>query len=454
MTVFGYFAILVYRLRRQWQGANGNGIMTFLSFLSNEIALLLMQRVVVTGCGLVTPLGCTVETVWKAVCLGQSGIRRCSTIAYIESHRTQIVGECLDFTTEGYISIQEARRLDRFAQYALTSSIDAVKQAGLDFQQEERDRCAVVIGSGQGGLGEIEMQYIKLYEKGPARVSPFVIPKCIPNSAAGNVSIHFGLTGPSYAVSTACATSVNALSDAVRLIRSGEADIVLAGGSEATATSLGLAGFGAMRALSERNHEPEKASRPFDKDRDGFVLSDGCGVLVLESLDHAKKRGAVILGEILGTGLTSDGTHITQPDENGTGAKKAILKALQDAKMAPESIDYINAHGTATILGDAAETKAIKRALGRHAYKVSISSTKSQIGHLMGGSGAVEAIFCLLAIRDGIVPPTINLETPDPECDLDYTPLMARECKVETALSNSFGFGGHNGCLVIGRWKE
>ena len=412
-----------------------------------------MQRVVVTGCGFVTPLGCNVEAVWKAVCLGQSGISRCAAIAHIESYRTQIAGECLDFTTEGYLSIQEARRLDRFAQYALTSSIDAVKQAGLDFQQEDRDRCAVVIGSGQGGLGEIGTQHTKLYEKGPARVSPFVIPKAMPNSAAGNVSIHYGLTGPSYAVSTACASSVNALSDAVRLIRYGEADIVLAGGSEATATPLGFAGFGAMHALSERNHEPAKASRPFDKDRDGFVLSDGCGVLVLESLDHAKKRCANILGEVLGTGLTSDGTHITQPDENGTGAKKAILKALQDAKLAPESIGYINAHGTATILGDIAETRAIKQALGEYAYRVPISSTKSQIGHTLGGSGAVEAIFCLLAIRDRIVPPTINLESPDPECDLDYTPLTAKECKIDTALSNSFGFGGHNGCLIMARCR-
>jgi 3-oxoacyl-[acyl-carrier-protein] synthase II len=271
------------------------------------------------------------------------------------------------------------------------------------------------------------------------------------NSAAGNVSIYFALTGPSYAVSTACATSVNAIADAVRLIRCGEMDIVLTGGSEASATPLGLAGFGVMHALSERNDEPEKASRPFDKDRDGFVLSDGCGVLVLESLDHAKKRRAAILGEVLGTGLTSDGTHITQPDENGIGAAKAILKALQDAQIEPEKIDYINAHGTATILGDMAETRAIKRALGDGAYKIPISSTKSQIGHLLGGSGAVEAIFCLLAIRDGIVPPTINLETPDPECDLDYTPLTAKEHKITTALSNSFGFGGHNGCIILSK---
>jgi len=411
-----------------------------------------MQRVVVTGCGLVTPLGGNIESVWKAVCGGQSGIRM-SSLTGIEAFRSQIAGECSDFTMDGYVSVQEARRLERFAQFAITSSMDAVKQAGLDFQQTDRDRCAVIIGSGQGGLQEIEIQHLKLKEKGPARVSPFVITKTMPNSAAGNVSIYFGLTGPSYAVSTACATSVNAIADAVRLIRCGEMDVVLAGGSEASATSLGLAGFGAMRALSERNDEPAKASRPFDKDRDGFVISDGCGVLILESLDYAKKRGAAILCEVLGTGLTSDGTHITQPDENGLGAAKAIQKALQDAKIAPENVDYINAHGTATHLGDVAETRAIKRAFGDHAYRVSISSTKSQIGHLLGGSGAVEAIFCLLAIRDGIIPPTINLETPDPDCDLDYTPLTAKECHVQIALSNSFGFGGHNGCLILGRWR-
>ena len=409
-----------------------------------------MQRVVVTGCGFVTPLGGNIEAVWKAVCLGQSGIRRL-TFDKVEVYRAQIAGECTDFTTEGYLSVQEARRLDLFAQFAITSSVDAVKQAGLDFQKVDRDRCAVIIGSGQGGLRELGDQMNKLTAKGPARVSPFAIPKSMPNSAAGNVSIYHGITGPSYAVSTACATSVNAIADAMRMIRYGEIDIVLAGGSDASANSMGLAGFGAMHALSERNHEPEKASRPFDKDRDGFVMSDGCGVLVLESLDYAERRGATILGEVLGTGLTSDSTHITQPDENGTGAKKAILKALQDAKVSPEDVDYINAHGTATVLGDIAETRAIKNALGEHAYKVSISSTKSQIGHLLGGSGAVEAIFCLLAIRDGIIPPTINLETPDPECDLDYTPLTAKEHKVNVALSNSFGFGGHNACVVLGR---
>ena len=409
-----------------------------------------MNRVVVTGCGLVTPLGCQVEHVWKAICQGQSGIRT-AAVKNIELFRSQIVGDCRHFSMKGYVSTQEARRLDSFAQFALTSSIDAVKQAGIDFTERDRERCAVIIGTGQGGLVEIETQHNILRDKGPSKMSPFVIPRCMPNSAAGNVSIHFNITGPSYAVSTACASSVNAIADAVRMIRSGDMDIILAGGSDASATSLGLGGFGAMHALSQRNHEPEKASRPFDKHRDGFVVSDGCGVLLLESLVHAQKRNAVILGEILGTGLSSDATHITHPDQNGLGAAKAIVKALRDAKVSPESIDYINAHGTATLLGDVAETRAIKQALGSHAYKTAISSTKSQIGHLLGGSGAVEAIFCLLAIRDGIIPPTINLETPDPDCDLDYTPITAREKSIHIALSNSFGFGGHNGCIIIGQ---
>ncbi len=299
----------------------------------------------------------------------------------------------------------------------------------------------------------METQHLKLIAKGVSKVSPFTIPKIMTNSAAGNVSIHFRLTGVSYGVSTACASSINAISDAVRLIRHGEADIVLAGGSEASVTRLGMTGFMAMRALSERNDEPTRASRPFDKDRNGFVMSDGCGMLLLESLDHAKKRGAAILGEVLGTGLTSDGTHITQPDENGTGAMKAIQKTLADAKIDPEKIDYINAHGTSTILGDIAETRAIRHAFGDRAYRIPISSTKSQLGHILGGSGAVESILCLLAIRDGIIPPTINLETPDPECDLDYTPLTAREKKISVALTNSFGFGGHNGSAILAAFR-
>jgi 3-oxoacyl-[acyl-carrier-protein] synthase II len=411
-----------------------------------------MHRVVVTGYGLVTPLGSCVEDVWNKICNGVSGIRK-SSVAVSSEMKSLIVGECWDFSTDHYLSPHEAKRLERFVQYAVVAAIEAVKQSGLDLEREDRDRCAVVIGSGIGGLSEIELQHRRLIQKGPSKVSPFTIPKIITNSAAGNVSIYFGLTGPSYAVVTACASSINAIADASRLLRYGEADIVLAGGSEAAATVLGLAGFNAMHAVSEYNDAPEHASRPFDRDRNGFVLSDGCGVLVLETLEHAQKRRAEIFGEILGTGLTSDGTHITQPDENGTGAMKAILKSLADAQIEPKEIDYINAHGTATVLGDIAETRAIKRALGEWAYRIPISSTKSQIGHLLGGSGAVETIFSLLAIRDGIIPPTINLEHPDSECDLDFTPLTAREYKISTVLSNSFGFGGHNACVIVSKLR-
>ena len=411
-----------------------------------------MQRVVVTGYGLVTPLGFKIEEVWKKLCNGESGIAR-TTVPGIDEARSLITGECRDFSMDGYLPVHEARRLDRFTQYAVAASVDAVDMAGIEFDNEDRDRCASIVGSGVGGLGEVEAQHLRLLEKGTSKVSPFTIPKMMPNAAAGNISIRFGLTGPSYAVSTACASSINALADAVRMIRYGEMDLVIAGGSEASATKLGIAGFSAMRALSERNDDPPRASRPFDRDRDGFVLSDGCGILVLESLEHAKKRGAVILGEVLGTALTSDGTHITQPDEDGTGAMKAIMKSMADAKIGSEKIDYINAHGTSTVLGDIAETRAIKRALGDRAYRIPISSTKSQLGHQLGGSGAVESIFCLLTIRDGVIPPTINLENPDPECDLDYTPRTAREQKVSVAMTNSFGFGGHNACAILAAFQ-
>jgi 3-oxoacyl-[acyl-carrier-protein] synthase II len=407
-----------------------------------------MQRVVVTGYGLVTPLGAHAEEVWKLICAGKSGVRR-ATLLDNESVPVHIAGECLNFSVTDYISQREANRLELFAQYAICAAMDAVCLSGLDFSVLDKDRCAVVIGSGVGGLNEFEIQHSRLLTKGASRVSPFAIPKIMPNSASGNVSIHFGLTGASYAVSSACATSSNAIIDAVRMIRLGEADVVLTGGSEAATTLLGVAGFAAMHALSMRSDDPSCASRPFDRDRDGFVLSDGCGILVLESYEHAVKRGAVMLGEIIGYGLSSDGTHITQPEENGVGAMKAIKKSLDDAGVNPSDIDYINAHATSTILGDITETRAIKLTFGEWAHKIPISSTKSQIGHLLGGSGAVETIFCLLTIRDGVIPPTINLENPDPECDLDYTPLIARECKVKTVLSNSFGFGGHNASIVV-----
>ncbi|HBT77886.1 MAG TPA: beta-ketoacyl-[acyl-carrier-protein] synthase II [Planctomycetaceae bacterium] len=407
-------------------------------------------RVVVTGMGLVSPLGKDVEQVWGNVCRGESGIRR-TTDPELSIFRSKIFGVCPDFTTDPYIPAHEAKKIDRFVQYALVAAIDAVGQSGLDFEKENRERCCAIIGCGVGGLQEIEYQCVKLETKGPNKTSPYTIPKIMPNAAAGNVSIHFGLLGPSYAVSTACASSTNAMHDAIRAIRCGDADVVITGGTEAAVTRLGICGFCAMRALSERNEEPEKASRPYDKGRDGFVLSEGAGILVFEEYEHARKRGAVVLGEVLGTGLSSDAFHIAQPEPEGIGASRAIQKTLEDAGIDAGKVDYINLHGTGTSLGDIAEVKAVKRAFGESLRGIALSSTKSQIGHLLGGSGGVELIVTLLALRDGIVPPTSNLEDPDPECDLDFTPLTARERKLTVALSNSFGFGGHNACVLVSR---
>lgn len=404
-------------------------------------------RVLITGYGLVTPLGTSVETVWERVCRGDCGIDVISDES-LRVYRSQIAGECRDFTMDPYLPSHEAKRIERFAQFAFASAIDAVNMAGIDFAKENRDRCAVVIGTGVGGLMEIEFQFRKLMEKGQSKISPFTIPKIMGNAASGQVSIHYGITGPSYGIVSACATANNAMVDAYKLIQSGDADLVITGGSEAAICTLGVAGFAAMRALSQRNDDPKHSSRPFDKDRDGFVLSEGAGVLIFESEEHAKKRGAKILGELLGYGMNSDATHITQPDQEGKQASKAILETLQRSRLNPEDIQYVNAHGTATELGDVAETAALKNAFGEHAKKLAISSTKSQVGHLLGGSGGVELIFSLLAIRDGLIPPTINLDTPDPRCDLDFTPNKAKEKKIKNIVSNSFGFGGHNVCIA------
>jgi 3-oxoacyl-[acyl-carrier-protein] synthase II len=331
---------------------------------------------------------------------------------------------------------------------------DAVRQSGLDFTKEDSFRCGVVLGSGIGGLHEIEEQTERLLTKGPDRVSAFLVPKMMVNAASGYLSIQYGLRGPNTAVATACASAANAMGDAFRLIQHGDTDIMITGGAEAAITPMSIAGFQNMRALSERNEAPEKASRPFDKDRDGFVLSEGSAIFVFEELEHAKRRGAHIFAEVLGYGASADGGHITQPDENGTGAARAMQGALTDAKLNPEDVGYINAHGTSTSLGDAAETRAIKRVFGDYAKKVSISSTKSETGHLLGASPAVEFVFIVLALRDGLIPPTINLDNPDEECDLDYTPHKPRERKLDAAISNSFGFGGHNACLAIGKLRN
>ncbi|MCC7084811.1 MAG: beta-ketoacyl-ACP synthase II [Pirellulales bacterium] len=408
------------------------------------------RRVVITGLGAVTSLGCNVEELWQRVLRGESGVRKLTRFD-TEKFKVKFGGEIGDWApSEAYVSAKELRRIDRFTQFALVAGIDAVRQSGLDFSQEELFNCGVILGSGIGGLHEIEDQTERLLMKGPDRVSAFLIPKMMVNAASGQLSIVYKLRGPNTAVATACASAANAMGDAFNTIRRGAADVMITGGSEAAITPMSIAGFSNMKALSERNDAPQKASRPFDKDRDGFVLSEGAGILIFEELEHAKQRDAKIFAEVLGYGTSGDGGHITQPDENGTGAAKAMQRALADAQLNPTDVGYINAHGTSTPLGDAAETRAIKSIFGDHAKKVSISSTKSQIGHLLGASGGVELVFAVLALRDSLIPPTINLDTPDPECDLDYTPKEPRERRLKAAISNSFGFGGHNACLAVG----
>jgi 3-oxoacyl-[acyl-carrier-protein] synthase II len=412
------------------------------------------RRVVVTGLGIVSSLGHKVEEVWQRILRGDSGIHALKLFD-TERFKVKFGGEISDWSPgEDYLSAKENKRIDRFTQFALVAGIDAVKQSGLDFPKEDATRCGVIIGSGIGGLHEIEEQLARLINKGPDRVSAFLVPKMMVNAASGYLSITYGLKGPNTAVATACASAANAMGDAFRTIQRGDADIMITGGAEAAITPMSIAGFQNMRALSERNDAPEKASRPFDKDRDGFVLSEGAGILVFEESEHARKRGAKILAEVLGYGASADGGHITQPDEHGTGAAKAMEHALADAQLNPTDIGYINAHGTSTSLGDLAETRAIKRIFGDHAKKTSISSTKSQIGHLLGASGGVELIFTILALRDSMIPPTINLDAPDPECDLDYTPKQPRERRIQAAMSNSFGFGGHNASLAVGQYRN
>lgn len=409
------------------------------------------RRVVVTGLGVVTPLGCDLDNVWDAVCRGESGVR---PIVRFDTRdfKVRFGGEIRDFDAANFISVdpKEMRRIDRFAQFALIAADRAIRQSAIDFNQGDSYRYGVLIGSGIGGLDEIENQHSVLFDRGPDRISPFMIPKLIVNAASGNVSVRWGLRGPNSAVCTACASATNAIGDAFRLIQIGLADVMVTGGTEAGLTPMGIAGFARMGALSTRNHAPEQASRPFDKDRDGFVLSEGAGCLVLEEYEFAKARGARILGEVLGYGLSSDATHLTAPDPKGTGAAYAITAALKDAGVRPEEVDYINAHGTSTPLGDIAESNAIRSVFGSHADALVVSSTKSQIGHLLGASGAVESAFCIKAMETSTAPPTINLDDPDPECDLDFAPNHPRQMRIRRAMKNSFGFGGHNACLVFG----
>jgi 3-oxoacyl-[acyl-carrier-protein] synthase II len=415
------------------------------------------RRVVVTGIGAVTSLGLKVEDLWRRLLRGESGIGQITLFDTSGADMTgqpfkvRFAGEIHNWSPTGYLTTKDEKRIDRFAQFALVSAIDAVKESGIDFAKENPFRCGVIIGSGVGGITEMEEQLIRLVAKGPDRISAFCIPKLMVNAGSGHVSIQYGLRGMNTAVATACASAANAIGDAMNAIRHNVADVMITGGSEAAITRMGIAGFSNMKALSERNDAPQKASRPFDADRDGFVLAEGAGILVIEELEHAKKRGAHIHAELVGYGASADGGHITQPDEQGTGAAKAMELALRDAEIDVKKIGYINAHGTSTPLGDAAETHAIKRIFGEHAYKLAVSSTKSQLGHLLGASGGVELIISILALRDGLIPPTINYDTPDPKCDLDYTPNKMRERRLDAAMSNSFGFGGHNACLIVSR---
>ncbi len=407
------------------------------------------RRVVVTGMGAVTSLSCEVNDLWKRLLAGENGVNTI-TIFDPSDYKVRFGGQIYNWSPEKYIDSREQKRVDRFTQFAMVAGIDAVTDSGLDFAKEDSYLCGAIIGSGIGGLNEIEEQERRLILKGPDRVSAFTIPKLMLNAASGHLSIRFGLRGPNYAVATACASATNAMGDAFKAIQYEDADVMLTGGAEAALTPIGLSGFSNMKALSERNDSPATASRPFDADRDGFVLSEGAGVLVFEELEHARKRGAKIYGEVLGYGASADAGHITQPDENGSGAARAMSNALNNAKLNPEAIDYINAHGTSTPLGDKAETIAMKRVFEGHAHKVNISSTKSQLGHLLGASGGVEMIASLLALRDQVCPPTINLDTPDPNCDLNYTPKVAQQRSIRYVMSNSFGFGGHNASIIAG----
>ncbi len=413
------------------------------------------RRVVITGLGAVTPLGNDVETFWSNLKNGVSGIRAIDAFD-TTAYDCRIGGQVRDFDPKPFFkNPKDLRRTDRFTQLAMAAAKMAVEDCGIDIDKlDRRDRFGVIVSTGIGGLKTLQDQLTILLTKGPTRNSPFTIPMLISNMASGFISMEFNLRGPNFCIVTACATSNNAIGESWRIIKFGDADIFLAGGSEAGIVEIGLAGFGAMKALSTRNDEPERASRPFDRDRDGFVISEGAGVVVVEELEHAKARGAKIYCEITGYGMSADAYHMTAPPPDGEGAARAMQLALEHARISPDQVDYINAHATSTDIGDICETRAIKQVFGDYAYKVPISSTKSMTGHLLGGAGGVEMAACALAIRDSVIPPTINLENPGKECDLDYTPNVARERKVRVALNNSFGFGGHNATLVASAFEE
>lgn len=411
------------------------------------------RRVVITGLGLVTPVGCNVGNTWKAIVAGQSGIAPITGFDPT-SFDSRIAGEVKGFLTPDFLDKKECRRLDRFVQYALAAAKEAADDADLTPKTLPACRAGVIIGSGIGGLRVIEAEHKNLLNAGPGRISPFLIPMLIPDIAAGRVAMLFRFKGPNFATVSACASGAHALGVALREIRAGKSDLMIAGGTESCITPLGLGGFCSMKALSTRNDQPQRASRPFEKDRDGFVMAEGAGILILEELEHARRRNAEIYAEMVGYGASADAYHITAPDPEGTGMALAMESALQDAVLKPEEIDYINAHGTSTRWNDLVETKAIKQVFGVKAKEIPVSSTKSMTGHMLGASGAVELAFCCLALRDNIVPPTINYETPDPDCDLDYVPNQNRSLPLRSALSNSFGFGGHNAVLVLKKMRK
>jgi 3-oxoacyl-[acyl-carrier-protein] synthase II len=410
------------------------------------------RRVVVSGVGLLSSVGSGTDECWRAVCAGVNGI---GPITQFDAagFACRIAGEVKGFDPLAYVDKKDVKKMGRFIQFAMAASEFAVQSARLQPAPEEAERLGVYIGSGIGGFEVIEREHKNLLERGPGRISPFFIPSCIVNLASGYVSIRYNAKGPNSATATACTTSAHSIGDSYRLIQHGDADVMICGGSEACVTPMGIGGFAAMRALSTRNGEPQRASRPWDRERDGFVVGEGSGILVLEDLEHARRRDAPILAELVGYGMSADAFHITSPPEDGDGGFRVMRNALRDASIEPSEVQYINAHGTSTGLGDKAETIAIKRAFGEHAKRVAVSSTKSMTGHLLGGAGGLEAGITVLAIRDQIVPPTINYEFPDPDCDLDYVPNQARKMPVEYALSNSFGFGGTNGCLIFRRFE-
>ena len=406
------------------------------------------NRVVVTGLGVISPVGLTVSDFWNSLKRGQGGIGKITRFD-ASQYSNQIAGEITDFDPSQYIGPKEIRRMDLYTQYAVVSAHQAVADANLQIEQEDTNRIGVVVGSGIGGIDTWEKQHKTLLDKGPNRISPFFVPMMISDIAAGHISMMFGAKGPNYATVSACATSAHAIADAGRILERGDADVMIAGGSEAPITPLAIGGFASMKATSTRNDEPEKASRPFDAQRDGFVLGEGAGIVILETLDHAKSRGAKLYCELAGCGLTADAHHLTAPAPGGEGAVRSMRIALQDGEYEPSEVDYINAHGTSTPLNDKFETMAIKTVFGDYAYKVKISSIKSMVGHLLGAAGVVEFISTVLSIKDSFVPPTINYEHPDPDCDLNYTPNEGKEHPIHLALTNSFGFGGHNVTLTL-----